>query len=109
MTEQQRIIDRLKAVLESLEDIDKLLETKINRMVKQAIVMELSTTKLDPVPAHNGQAWDGRDRVKLSSAFEAFIDYQSRYFQRSPSAVRIKLLRQIRQDYAVDWNIANKG
>ena len=86
-------------------DVVDSIRTTCNRLAREAVSLQLGIT--DVAPLH-GARWAGDDERKLYKQFNSFLRAQSVNLGRTESGLRIKLMRLLRDEHPVDWQIAGK-
>ena len=98
-TSHAQRLDRLEG------NLTELVRPVVNRLAREAISLNLGVT--DVAPLH-GARWAGDDERKLYKQFNSFLRAQSVQLGRTESGLRIKLMRLLRDEHPVDWQIAGK-
>ena len=99
MTNYGQRLDRLEG------NLTELVRPVVNRLAREAISLNLGVTDIAPL---HGARWANDDERKLYKQFNSFLRAQSVQLGRTESGLRIKLMRLLRDEHPVDWQIAGK-
>jgi len=104
-------LSRLETTAPNLE----AFRSSINRLAKEAVMLQLgltpsptsSTSLNDDAPLH-GSRWADSDERRLLGAFNAFVRAQSVNLGRTESGIVIRLLRTLKHERPIDWQVAGR-
>ena len=116
ITAHSRMFDSMDERLARLEGTPVSLEAlrpTINRLAKEAVMLQLGltppTTPTSDNDAHmHGSRWADMDERRLLGAFNSFVRAQSVNLGRTESGIIIRLLRTLRHERPVDWQVAGR-
>lgn len=86
-------------------DVIDSIRSTCNRLAREAVSINLGITDIAPL---HGARWADDDERKLYRTFNSFLRAQSVNLGRTESGLRIKLLRLLKDEHPVDWQIAGK-
>ena len=112
-----RLFNKIDERLTRLETTTPNLEALrpgVNRLAKEAVMMQLGLTpqaaQADPsdyAPLH-GSRWADMDERRLLGAFNSFVRAQSVNLGRTESGIIIRLLRTLKHERPIDWQVAGR-
>ena len=101
-------------VHKALDNFTSQVRPTINRLAKEAVMLQLGLTPTsnsftlnDDAPLH-GSRWTDSDERRLLGAFNSWVRAQSVNLGRTESGIIIRLLRTLKHERPIDWQVAGR-